>query len=123
LVTNDAEFFIVDWDEAIIAPKERDLMFIIGGTVGGEVISKAQEDLFFASYGQADINRLALAYYRYEWCVQDIGDYAERMFLTPDTGAETKADAIEGFLQLFSAGDVVDAATASEQDLPPDLRA
>ena len=56
------------------------------------------------------INQLALAYYRYEWCVQEIGDFGERVFLTKDTGENTKQDSVEAFIKLFSQGDVIEAA-------------
>ena len=65
------------------------------------------------------IYQLALAYYRYEWCVQEIGDFGKRVFLTKDLGESTKQDAVEGFIQLFSQGDVVEAAfrTAFESEI------
>ena len=66
--------------------------------------------MFFAGYGNVEINPLALAYYRYEWCVQEIGDFGNRVFLTRDIGESTKQEAVEGFIELFSKGDVIDAA-------------
>lgn len=52
--------------------------------------------------------------YRYEWVVQEIGDYAERVFLTDELGVATKADAVRGLKALFDPGDVVGGAYASE---------
>ena len=101
LITQKQNIFIVDWDDTLLAPKERDLMFVPGGR---------EEQLFFKGYGRMELNPLALAYYGYEWCVQEIGDFGERVFLMKDAGESTKKDSVKGFMKLFSPGDVVEAA-------------
>jgi spectinomycin phosphotransferase len=106
LVTPDRELFIVDWDDALFAPKERDLMHVLEENR----IQTREEQMFFAGYGNVEINQLALAYYRYEWCVQEIGDFGNRVFLTKDTGESTKQESVEGFIELFSKGDVIEKA-------------
>jgi len=106
LVTPDRELFIVDWDETLFAPKERDLMHVLEENR----IHTREEQMFFAGYGNVEINQLALAYYRYEWCVQEIGDFGNRVFLTKDTGESTKQESVEGFIELFSKGDVIEKA-------------
>jgi thiamine kinase-like enzyme len=67
--------WIVDWDETMLAPKERDLMFVVGGI---------------------------------------IGDYGERVFLMSDIGAESKRDALRGFMDLFRPGNIVALAFTSD---------
>jgi spectinomycin phosphotransferase len=114
LIDAQGDLFVVDWDSPLLAPRERDLMFVIGGTVGDFVIGDREEELFFRGYGATDVDWTALAYYHYEWAVQEIGDYGARVFLLRDVGAETKADAVQGFLQLFQPGDVVASAYAFE---------
>jgi len=63
---------IVDWDNPIMAPKERDLMFIGGGLWGESGTPQEEETPFYQGYGQAQIDPTALAYYRYERIVEDI---------------------------------------------------
>src|SRR5688572_2277448 len=99
LITQKQNIFIADWDDTLLAPKERDLMFVPG---------EREEQLFFKGYGKVEINPLALAYYGYEWCVQEIGDFGERVFLMEDAGENTKRDSVDGFMKLFSRGDVVE---------------
>ncbi len=106
LITNEQNMFIVDWDDTLFAPKERDLMHVLEENR----IHTREERIFFAGYGDIEINPLALAYYRYEWCVQEIGDFGERVFLTKDIGERTSQDAVDGFMKLFSQGDVIEAA-------------
>jgi spectinomycin phosphotransferase len=113
LIDKDGSLFAVDWDGLLLAPKERDLMFVVEATIGSLAIGSENEALFFQGYGETDIDWQALAYYRYEWVVQDIGDYGERVFLMPGVGDETRADARQGFLELFEPGNVVDTAHRS----------
>ena len=115
LITQEQELFIVDWDDTLFAPKERDLMFVLSE----DRIHTREEQMFFEGYEEVKIDQLALAYYRYEWCVQEIGDFGDRVFLTEDIGESTKQDAVEGFIKLFSQGDVIEAAfnTAFESEI------
>jgi len=71
LIATDGHLFIVDWDGAILAPKERDLMFI-GAGIGGIWDKPEEQAWFFERYGQTPIDYTALAYYRNERIVQDI---------------------------------------------------
>jgi spectinomycin phosphotransferase len=79
LVRGDDEVAIVDWDEPILAPKERDLMFI-GGGVGGIWNDARETRWFYGGYGRVEIDPVALSYYRYERIVVDIAACAERIF-------------------------------------------
>jgi spectinomycin phosphotransferase len=109
VVTPDQELFIVDWDDTLFAPKERDLMHVLEENR----IQTREEQMFFAGYGNVEIDPLALAYYRYEWCVQEIGDFGNRVFLTDGMGESTKGESVEGFIELFSRGDVIEKALAT----------
>lgn len=116
MLDENNKMLIVDWDEAILAPKERDLMFVAGG-IGSIKDDGSAEPLFFSGYGDCDIDWQALAYYRYEWVVQDMGDYAERVFMREGVGEATKKAAVAGFISFFEPGDVVEAAYKSEERL------
>lgn len=105
LITDEQNMLIVDWDDTLLAPKERDLMHVLDG----DSIRTREEQYFFHGYGDVEINPLVLAYYRYEWCVQEIGDFGQRVF-SEDTGEKTKQEAVAGFIELFSQGDVIEAA-------------
>ncbi len=113
LIDGAGQLFIVDWDGTLFAPKERDLMFVIGGRAADSPLTTA-EQAFLKGYGQTTVNWLAMAYYRYEWVVQEIADFTERVFFMPELGRETKQDAVRGFMQLFNPGDVITSAYASE---------
>ncbi len=86
LIGVDDAFYIVDWDEPTLAPKERDLMYIGGGLLGGWRSPQEEEALFYPAYGQADIDPTAMAYYRYERIIQDIAVFCEQLLLSKEGG-------------------------------------
>src|SRR5690606_31643040 len=70
LIDTSGQLYIVDWDTLILAPKERDLMYVGGGLFGGRRSPQEEEALFYQGYGQVAVDPVALAYYRYERIVQ-----------------------------------------------------
>ena len=80
LIGDNEKLYIVDWDNPILAPKERDLMFI-GGGIDEIWKTKQAEAMFYKGYGKTEINLSALAYYRYERVIQDVADYGEQVLL------------------------------------------
>lgn len=123
LMSNMADIlYIVDWDQPILAPKERDLMFIGGGLGGGGHTPEQEEKLFYEGYGQIEINPVVLAYYRYERVVQDIAAYSEQLLLT-DEGGEDRAEGLRQISSQFLPGAVIDMAYRTEQRLPRKLQA
>lgn len=93
---------IVDWDETLLAPKERDLMFFVG-----EAPQQSQEADFLNGYGSGAIDMLALAYYRYDWALQEFADYGERLFLAEGLDERELRRALTEFERLFAPGDVL----------------
>ncbi len=105
ILDRQSEIRIVDWDETVIAPKERDLMFFVYDGHRPE-----ETDAFFAGYGSDEINWLAMAYYKYDWVVQEFADYGERIFLSNDIGVKDLASALNEFKRLFEPDDVIQRA-------------
>ena len=86
LLAASGDLYVVDWDEPILAPKERDLMYIGGGLMASGLTPPEEETLFYPAYGHTVINGMALAYYRYERIIQDIAAYCEQLLLTAAGG-------------------------------------
>jgi spectinomycin phosphotransferase len=116
LLSDDDKIYIVDWDETMLAPKERDLLFIMGSIFNDTSDGRA-ERLFFEGYGEAEVDPLALAYYRYDWCVEDMGEFAEWIFDTENTGEATKRDSLWWFKNLFMQGNSVETALNTQIEL------
>ncbi len=114
LIDGDGAFYIVDWDDPILAPKERDLMFI--GGAQGFISHGAQEEeaLFYRGYGRTEINPVALSYYRYERIIVDIAVYCEQLLLTTE-GGEDREQSLHYLASNFSPGGTIDMAYRSDE--------
>jgi spectinomycin phosphotransferase len=77
-------------DELILALRERDLMYIGAGLLASGLSPQEEETRFYQTYGQTNVNALALAYYRCERIIQDIAAYFEQLLLTNEGGADRK---------------------------------
>jgi spectinomycin phosphotransferase len=119
LLDETGKLYVIDWDQPMLAPKERDLVYILGAAIGQVVTGPREEELFFRGYGRTGVDPLALTYYRYEWVVQDLGAYAEQVFFDPEVSEATKQDAAEGLFVLFRPGSSVESAYRSEEILRP----
>lgn len=113
LVDGKEALYIVDWDDPILAPKERDLMFI-GGGVGNVWNKPYEEKLFYQGYGQADADWTLLAYYRYERIVEDIALYSQELLLQPAEGMD-RLEIYKQFMSMFTPHGVVDIAFATDK--------
>jgi spectinomycin phosphotransferase len=99
-IAQDGALYVVDWDTLLFAPKERDLMFIGAGIGDSGRTPLEEEALFYKGYGQTNINQAAIAYYRYERVIEDIGVYCEQIFLS-DEGGEDRIQSFEYLKSIF----------------------
>ena len=115
LIDGNDSIYIVDWDDPIMAPKERDLMFIGGGVAN--VWNKLQEEkLFYKGYGTTKVNWTILAYYRHERIVEDIVEYGQALLLTSG-GGEDRLEMYKQFMGMFKPNGVVDIAFKTDENL------
>lgn len=115
LIDRHDEIYIVDWDEPIMAPKERDLMFI-GGGVGNVWNQPFEEKLFYKGYGKTEINPTILAYYRHERIVEDIAVYGQELLLTTAKGKD-RLEMCKQFIAMFEPQGVIDIAFATDKNV------
>ena len=114
LLDTAGQVWIVDWDETMLAPRERDLMFAVGGGISAQLVGPREERCFLAGYGATAIDPLALAYYRATWAVGDIGSYGEQVYFRPDFGPATKQAGADALIGLFAPGEIVSLALVSD---------
>jgi spectinomycin phosphotransferase len=104
----DGELAIVDWDDPILAPQERDLMFF-GAGVGAIWDTSREEALFYRGYGPVEIDLTALAYYRYERIVADFAAYGEQIFGAQGS-VEDRENGVHKVMGQFEPGRVIEIA-------------
>lgn len=116
ILINGENIYIIDWDDPMLAPKERDLMFIGGGV--GNVWNKQNEaQLFYQGYGETHINKNLLAYYRYERIIEDIAVYVQELLLT-SMNTKNSLEMYQHLVSQFDQSDVVAIAFATDPSLP-----
>lgn len=104
LISDTGELFISDWDNVILAPKERDLTFFQGD-------GKAD---YLNGYFGADVahsvNQAMIDYYVFEWALQEIADYGGRILSAAHFDLAGRTDAWTQLQGLFEPEQDVDWA-------------
>jgi spectinomycin phosphotransferase len=116
LIDNNGALYLVDWDALIFAPKERDLMFIGGGHGDSGYTPLEEETMFYQGYGQTNMNRIAIAYYRYERIIVDIVEDCNLIFLSNE-GGENQKGALEDLRSKFLPNGTIEIAYQSDKAL------
>ncbi|MFU8874609.1 phosphotransferase enzyme family protein [Micromonospora sp. SL4-19] len=57
------QVWLIDWDDAVLAPRERDLMFVLGGGPAFASEGRVDEAAFRAGYGPVQPDPVRLAYH------------------------------------------------------------
>ncbi|MGV8948771.1 MAG: phosphotransferase family protein [Candidatus Paracaedibacter sp.] len=115
LIDKNEAIYIVDWDGPIMAPKERDLMFM-GGGVANVWNKPHEEELFYKGYGMTEINWEILSYYRHERIVEDIAIYGQQLLLTTE-GGHDRIEMYQQFAKQFDPQGVVNIAFKTDENL------
>jgi spectinomycin phosphotransferase len=85
--------WLIDWDDAVLAPPERDLMFVTGGVLAFAPVGPDHAAWFFEGYGPAAPDRRRLAYYLCVRALFDIADFA-RHVTEPDRPEQDRVRAL-----------------------------
>lgn len=121
LLGEGGEIFLVDWDGPLIAPRERDLLFVVGSRIA-RVVEPHKEAHFFEGYGPVEIDPLALAYYRYERVIEDIGEFGKSVFLDRSLNEQARAEEAALVERFFAPGgdiDLAETVTLHHSSVPP----
>jgi spectinomycin phosphotransferase len=123
---DSAMLYIVDWDNPLYAPRERDLA-LVGGTYAWRRVEDVR--FFYRGYrgavagprdgepdSQVEIDPVALRYYRYERIVVDIAEYCQQLLATTD-GGDDRAQSYQYFTSTFLPNHEIDLAMRGDHFL------
>ena len=102
IMASSGGLYIIDWDNAILAPKERDLVFF-----GGDEDNLKQ---YFGLLNSKQAEPVIIDYYVLEWALQEIVDYSNRISSNSFFSLEGRLDAWHQFQSLFKTNQDVDRA-------------
>lgn len=108
---------VIDWDDVMLAPRERDFIFV-GDTRTPGASGPAP---FFRGYGAVDVDWGALTYYRYERIIQDVVACIDDVCFRDDLGDEARADAAALLSDVLAEGGMIEGAEVAARQLPPGL--
>ncbi len=107
LVADDGRIFLVDWDGPMLAPREHDLLFVIGSRIARRV-EPHEEAWFFEGYGQVPVDLEALFYYRYERMIEDLGVDALAVFTDPQLPDASRESSVALLERFFEPGGIAE---------------
>ena len=111
LVRDDGGIALVDWDGPMIAPRERDLLFVIGSRIARRV-EPHEEAWFFEGYGDVPVDGEAIVFYRYERILEDIAEFVREALEDPATAEGTRLSHTRLVAGFFAPDGIVETAEA-----------
>ncbi|WP_433494782.1 phosphotransferase enzyme family protein [Micromonospora sp. CA-248089] len=102
IADGDGPLHVVDWDAPILAPRERDLMFVYSTDFGDHPINGRRAELFRAGYGAVELDRTLLSYYRSERHLDDVAVFLGSI-LDPGASAESRANDLHWLTRIAEA--------------------
>jgi spectinomycin phosphotransferase len=114
LVGEVGAVWLVDWDGAVLAPRERDLMFVLGGVLAFAPVGDDDRTEFFAGYGEADVDPRLVAYYLCTRALDDVSGWAAQAADPRSADRQRALDIVRGIL---SPPGLVDVALSAVADL------
>lgn len=102
LADGDGPLHVVDWDAPILAPRERDLMFVYSQDFGDHPINARRAEFFRQGYGPLEPDQSMLSYYRSERHLDDVAEFL-RSILNPEASPESQANSLHWLTRIADA--------------------
>ncbi|MCP2256444.1 spectinomycin phosphotransferase [Streptoalloteichus tenebrarius] len=117
LVGDDERVWLIDWDDAVLAPRERDLLFVLGGVLDFAPVGEREQSWFLAGYGPVDVDPVRLAYHRCVRALEDLVVPAAQVVEPDRHQDQERAEALSIFRGVLSPTGLARRAFASLRDL------
>ncbi len=107
------QLWLIDWDDAVLAAPERDLIFAIGGVIDARPVTAEQESWFFDGYGPVRVDADRLAYYRLVRTLDDLVYSTVQVIEVSQFSEAHRADELSLLRAMLSSTGLVRRALAS----------
>lgn len=107
LVGPDRRITLIDWDDVVLAPRERDLMFVLGGVLAEQPVTDTEQAWFFSAYGEVAVDPDRLQYYYATRALEDAVGLVERAVVEREPEPGARAWAVRMLRALFSPAGMV----------------
>ncbi|MEU7751609.1 aminoglycoside phosphotransferase family protein [Micromonospora sp. NPDC049101] len=116
LLGANGRVWLIDWDDAVLAPRECDLMFVRGGVLAFAPITPEQQRAVLAGYGTTDVDPARVAWFLAVRALDDLSDWT-RQAVDADAEAADRDRAARIVHGLVSPVGLVTLAVAALRDL------
>ncbi|MGY0007678.1 phosphotransferase enzyme family protein [Micromonospora sp. I033] len=116
LLGPDGQVWLIDWDDAVLAPRERDLMMVLGGGPAFAPGGRVDEAAFRAGYGPVTPDPVRLAYHLGVRALDDMWSWSAEA-ADPDRPEAQRVRALRIAAGLLSPSGLVSLAGEALRDL------
>ena len=95
LLGEAGRLWLIDWDDAVLAPPELDLMLLLGGMGEFGPVTADDTARLLDGYGPADLDPDLVAYFRCRRALEDASDWAVQALEADRRGVAERADALD----------------------------
>jgi spectinomycin phosphotransferase len=106
----DTEVWLLDWDDAELAPREADLMFALGGVLAFAPITADEQRPFFEGYGTTDWNKDLIGYFQCVRALVDVLSWSEEAMASAHRTTTRSREALEIVRGILSPAGLVSHA-------------
>ena len=99
--------WLVDWDDAVLGSRERDLILVVGGVLSSWAVTPEQRAWFTEGYGPLDVDPDRLLLHACLRALEDVVGFADRVLDTARFTREERTEAVEiltGVLSEYGIG-------------------
>jgi spectinomycin phosphotransferase len=94
----------------MLAPRERDLLFVIGSRIA-RTVEPHEEAWFFGGYGEPPrpVDREAIVYYRFERIFEDLAAIGQSVHGATDVPESSRLEEVELAESFFAPGGIIES--------------
>jgi len=101
------EVWLLDWDDAVLAPREADLMFALGGVLAFAPVTAGEQRAFFEGYGTADRDTDLMGYFQCVRALDDVLSWSEEVLASAQQATPQGREALDIVRGILSPAGLV----------------